>query len=146
MSRELDSYNQRVIDAFRANGGVVDPALDLLLLRPVGARSGRERVTPLAYWRVMRGTSQKALRAVYEVPAEKGFVVGDIKINGQKIGFGAQITDSVTIKLTGLATRLGQVQEPPLMGCKRTHQARAVAAAARGVAEALDYRGLFPHR
>jgi len=52
MSRELDSYNQRVIEAFRANGGVVDPGLDLLLLHHVGARSGRERVTPLAYWRV----------------------------------------------------------------------------------------------
>ena len=51
MSRELDSYNQRVIEAFRANGGV-DPGLDLLLLRHVGARSGRERITPLAYWRV----------------------------------------------------------------------------------------------
>jgi deazaflavin-dependent oxidoreductase (nitroreductase family) len=52
MSRELDSYNQQVIDAFRANGGVVEPGLDLLLLHHVGARSGRERVTPLAYWRV----------------------------------------------------------------------------------------------
>jgi deazaflavin-dependent oxidoreductase (nitroreductase family) len=52
MSRELDTYNQRVIDAFRANGGVVDPGLDLLLLHHIGARSGRERVTPLAYWRV----------------------------------------------------------------------------------------------
>lgn len=52
MSRELDSYNQRVIEAFRANGGVVEPGPDLLLLHHVGARSGRERVTPLAYWRV----------------------------------------------------------------------------------------------
>jgi deazaflavin-dependent oxidoreductase (nitroreductase family) len=52
MSRELDSYNQRVIEAFRANGGVVDPGLDLLLLHDVGARSGHDRVTPLAYWRV----------------------------------------------------------------------------------------------
>ena len=52
MSRELDSYNQRVIEAFRANGGVVEPGLDLLLLHHVGARSGRERTTPLAYWRV----------------------------------------------------------------------------------------------
>jgi deazaflavin-dependent oxidoreductase (nitroreductase family) len=50
MSRELDSYNQRVIAAFRARGGVVDSGLDLLLLHHVGARSGRERVTPLAYW------------------------------------------------------------------------------------------------
>jgi deazaflavin-dependent oxidoreductase (nitroreductase family) len=52
MSREPEPYDQRVIEAFRANGGVVDPGLDLLLLHHVGARSGRERVTPLAYWRV----------------------------------------------------------------------------------------------
>ena len=49
MSRELESYNQRVIAAFRANGGSDDPGLDLLLLHHIGARSGRERVTPLAY-------------------------------------------------------------------------------------------------
>jgi deazaflavin-dependent oxidoreductase (nitroreductase family) len=52
MSRELHSYNQRVIEAFRANDGVVEPGLEVLLLHHVGARSGRERVTPLAYWRV----------------------------------------------------------------------------------------------
>jgi deazaflavin-dependent oxidoreductase (nitroreductase family) len=52
MSREPDSYNQRVIETFRANDGFVEPGLDLLLLHHVGARSGRERVTPLAYWRV----------------------------------------------------------------------------------------------
>jgi hypothetical protein len=49
MSGDLDSYNQRVIEAFRANGGVVDPGLDLLLSRHLGARSSREPVTPLAY-------------------------------------------------------------------------------------------------
>ena len=52
MSRELHSYNQQVIEAFRANGGGVEPGLDLLLLHDVGARSGQERVTPLAYWRI----------------------------------------------------------------------------------------------
>jgi deazaflavin-dependent oxidoreductase (nitroreductase family) len=52
MSGELDSYDERVVEAFRANGGVADPGIDLLLLHHVGARSGRERVTPLAYWRV----------------------------------------------------------------------------------------------
>jgi deazaflavin-dependent oxidoreductase (nitroreductase family) len=52
MSREPDSYNQRVIEAFRASDGFVEQGLDLLLLHHVGARSGRERVTPLAYWRL----------------------------------------------------------------------------------------------
>ena len=41
-----------MIAAFRANGGVLEPGLDLLLLHHVGARSGRERITPLAYWRL----------------------------------------------------------------------------------------------
>jgi len=67
MSREHDSDNRRVIEAFHAQGGVVDPGLDLLLLRHVGARSGRERDptmqegragirllvdNPLAHWRL----------------------------------------------------------------------------------------------
>jgi deazaflavin-dependent oxidoreductase (nitroreductase family) len=52
VSSELDSYNQRVIETFHANGGVVEPGLDLLLLHQIGARSGRERTTPLAYWRL----------------------------------------------------------------------------------------------
>ena len=43
MNGELDSYDGRIIEAFRAKGGVVDPGLDLLLLHHVGARSGRER-------------------------------------------------------------------------------------------------------
>jgi len=52
MSRERDTYDKHIIQAFRANGGMPQPGLDLLLLHHVGARSGRERVTPLAYWRI----------------------------------------------------------------------------------------------
>jgi hypothetical protein len=74
-----------------------------------------------SYWSITRGTAQKALRAVYSVPADRGFTVSDIRINGQPIAFGAQIADFITIKLTGLATRLGQLQVPPLDGCKKLH-------------------------
>ena len=41
-----------IIAEFRANGGRVDgpfPGSDILLLHHTGARSGAERVTPLAY-------------------------------------------------------------------------------------------------
>jgi hypothetical protein len=69
------------------------------------------------YWSITRGTPEKALRAVYEVPAGKGFAVGDIKINGRNIEFGAQIADFITIKLTGLATRLGKSNVAPVTGC-----------------------------
>jgi hypothetical protein len=56
------------------------------------------------------------LRAVYEVPAGRGFVAGDVRINGRNIEFGSQIADFITIKLTGLATRFGTGTPPPL-GC-----------------------------
>jgi len=72
---------------------------------------------PLDYWKIVRGTPEKSLRAVYEVPAAKGFAVGDITINGRHIDFGAQIADFITIKLTGLATHLGQSTVAPLQGC-----------------------------
>jgi deazaflavin-dependent oxidoreductase (nitroreductase family) len=45
-------FNAHVVEEFRANGGRVGGALGhtpLLLLHHVGARSGIERVTPLAY-------------------------------------------------------------------------------------------------
>jgi hypothetical protein len=58
---------------------------------------------PATYWSVTRGTTDKALLTVHEVAPGKGFVVGDIKINGHPIQFGAQIVNFITIKLTGLA-------------------------------------------
>ena len=76
----------------------------------------RDRATVIVAT-ITRGTKEKALRAVYEVPAGRGFVVGDITIDGRKIEFGAQIADFIRIKLTGLATRLGQSTVAPFNGC-----------------------------
>ncbi len=58
---------------------------------------------PREFMRIVRGTEEYALRAIFEVPKEKGYVVGDIKINGQEIKYGAMIADFVQIKLTGIA-------------------------------------------
>ena len=55
----MDSYDRQVIAEFRANGGVLGgvlKGLSLLLLHHVGARSGVERVSPLAYWQVTDNT------------------------------------------------------------------------------------------
>ena len=90
---------------------------------------------PLDYWKIVRGTADKALRAVYEVPSTKPFVVGDIQINGKNIEFGAQIADFINIKLTGLATRFGQSQVAPLDGCV---QSTGLQAAALTVASVMD--------
>lgn len=99
---------------------------DVTLANPVGLFIGGLSVagwqTPdgsnaLDFWKIVRGTPEKALRAVYEVPQGRNFVVGDIKINGKPIEFGAQIADFITIKLTGLATRIGKSTVAPLEGC-----------------------------
>ena len=52
---ELKGFNTRIVDEFRANGGKVGgpfEGADLLLLRTTGAKSGQQRVNPLAYQRV----------------------------------------------------------------------------------------------
>lgn len=87
---------------------------------------------PLDYWKVVRGTKDKALRAVYEVPAAKGFVVGDITIGGKRIEFGGQIADYISIKLTGMATRIGASTVAPMRGCV---QSAGLAPAARAIGE-----------
>src|SRR5581483_2079613 len=49
----MNDFNAKVIDEFRSNGGVVGgmfEGMPMLLLHHVGAKSGTERVTPLAYY------------------------------------------------------------------------------------------------
>lgn len=84
---------------------------------------------PSSFWRYTRGTPQKPVRAVYEVTGDKAFVVGDIKINGRAIAYGGQIADFITMKLTGVATRLGHSKHDPLKGCRQAHQGLAGLAA-----------------
>ena len=72
-----------------------------------------------------------------------GFVVGDIKIDGRPIEFAAQITDFIRIKLTGLATRLGQSTVAPVNGCVEFASDDATAdAAAPSVESVLAGMGL----
>jgi deazaflavin-dependent oxidoreductase (nitroreductase family) len=53
-----NKWNLEVIEEFRAKGGRVSGMLEempLLLLHHIGARSGAERISPLAYQAVERG-------------------------------------------------------------------------------------------
>jgi deazaflavin-dependent oxidoreductase (nitroreductase family) len=43
------NFNQGIIETFRANGGHVQGWKTLLLLTTIGAKSGKERVNPIAY-------------------------------------------------------------------------------------------------
>jgi hypothetical protein len=95
---------------------------------------------PALFWTYVRGTAEKPVRAVYEVPKDRGFVVGDIKINGRPIGFAAQIVDFIMIKLTGVATRFGKSTAQPMTGCRRRKQAVAAGLAAETAAPSLSVR------
>ena len=60
-----NDWNTRVIEEFRANGGKVEafPDNNLLLLHHTGAKSGQDRVTPLAYQPVDGGCAIFASKA-----------------------------------------------------------------------------------
>ncbi|MGE0216038.1 nitroreductase family deazaflavin-dependent oxidoreductase [Mycolicibacterium sp.] len=48
----LDDFNRKIVEEFRANGGKVGGPFEggtLLLLHTVGAKSGKTRLSPLAY-------------------------------------------------------------------------------------------------
>jgi len=82
---------------------------------------------PRKFWKYLRGKDNHFVRARFEVPANHGYTVGDILIAGREIAFGAQIVDFITIKLEGLATRLGASTVAPLSGCKGAATQRATA-------------------
>jgi hypothetical protein len=73
---------------------------------------------PKSFWEFTRGEEGRRLRAVYEVK-NKDYVVGDIRINGRPIEFGAQIADFVSVKLVGIACRFGKSRGAPFTVCKR---------------------------
>lgn len=62
-----------------------------------------------SFFRIVRGQPGSAVRAVFEVPASAGFTVSDIRIGGEKIEFGGQLAEHITMKLTGVAFGAGQV-------------------------------------
>jgi hypothetical protein len=101
---------------------------------------------PLDYWQITRGTPDKALRAVYEVPLARGFTVGDIKINGRPIEFGSQIADFITIKLTALATRIDPNRVRRFDGCRGEGGAGLAAAGPAPVSEILAEHGARARR
>jgi hypothetical protein len=65
------------------------------------------------FWTILRGSPERIVRAVYEVPPTAGYTVGDIEIAGEPIAFGGQIAEQVTVKLTGVACRKGSRLNPP---------------------------------
>jgi hypothetical protein len=54
---------------------------------------------------------------VIEVPSGRGYVLGDVLVEGRPIQFGAQIADRIQMTIRALATRIGQSTAKPVRGC-----------------------------
>jgi hypothetical protein len=79
---------------------------EITLADPPGLHLGRPltagMVTPdgadaAKFWKIERGNAEHTLRARFEVPARRGYVVGDIEIDGRPVQFGGQIADRVQV-------------------------------------------------
>jgi hypothetical protein len=93
-----------------------DPAgLYLDGLQTAGWETPRPGDDPNEFWRITRGDEEHALRAVYEVPADRGYTVSDIRINGRPITSASQIAEGVSVKVVGLAEQFDRPVEP--RGC-----------------------------
>ena len=65
-SNDMKSWNQSIIDEFRANAGKVGGQFEgapLLLLHSTGAKSGEERISPMMYQQVGEGIAVFASKA-----------------------------------------------------------------------------------
>jgi hypothetical protein len=67
------------------------------------------------FWQVERGAPGHAVRASFAVPEDRDYVVGDIKIDGLPITFGAQVADKVRVRI-GAVVKPGEHQ-PVTRGC-----------------------------
>ena len=74
---------------------------------------------PAQVLEIRPGQRQSLRPCRLRVPPGQGYVVGDIKNAGKTIDFGAQIADFITIKLEGLATRIGQSAVAPFQMPRR---------------------------
>jgi hypothetical protein len=57
---------------------------------------------PAGFWKIERGTPGHAVRASFAVPNQHGYAVGDIRIGGRPIKFGAQVADRVRVRITAI--------------------------------------------
>jgi len=57
---------------------------------------------PATFWKIERGKPGRVVRASFAVPKARGYTVGDIKIAGRPIRFGAQVADRVRVRLTAV--------------------------------------------
>jgi hypothetical protein len=104
--RNSDPQVAEIVNDAAALGKAVtlaDPSglyLDGLLSAGIQTPDGADAAD---FWHIERGTPEYALRASFAVPQGHGYTVGDIKIGGRPIEFGAQVADKVRVRVSALA-------------------------------------------
>lgn len=64
-----------------------------------GGMQTPDGTNPADFWTIERGDPEHVLRAAYEVPEDRDYVVGDVTINGDRIEFGGQLAQRVRVRL-----------------------------------------------
>lgn len=67
---------------------------------------------PATFWTIERGDRAHAVRARYEVPGDRDYVVGDILDRGRPIAFGGQLADHVRVRVTALVKPADHTPQP----------------------------------
>ncbi|KAF9459691.1 hypothetical protein BDZ94DRAFT_1239063 [Collybia nuda] len=76
------------------NWGLIDPP------------AGHEDDDLSQFWKYTRGNNGKYMRAEFEIPKDKGYVLGDITVNGKPLQYGGQLADYIKISITARASAL----------------------------------------
>eukprot|EP00245_Coleochaete_scutata_P007463 TRINITY_DN2287_c0_g1_i1.p1 TRINITY_DN2287_c0_g1~~TRINITY_DN2287_c0_g1_i1.p1 ORF type:complete len:466 (+),score=65.30 TRINITY_DN2287_c0_g1_i1:165-1562(+) len=119
--RFSDPFIGASVNALARDGALVTVANPVALyfdsFQPVGfvTPDGTDAST---FWKWTRGENGFHVRAVFEVPPEKGYTVGDITISGKgPIRWGAMLADYIQIRLIGLACNIDPANVKPVQGC-----------------------------
>ncbi|KAJ7084936.1 hypothetical protein C8R44DRAFT_753015 [Mycena epipterygia] len=75
---------------------------------------GHEDDNPQEFWKWTRGSKDYYMRAEFEVPADKGYVVGDLLVNGTPLEYGAQLADNIFVSINAKTSKLSGTMEPRL--------------------------------
>jgi hypothetical protein len=105
--RNSDPSIAAAINEAAASGAEItlsDPAglyIDGLITGGMETPDGED---PGAFWTIERGDAAHILRASYEVPAgqDRGYVAGDVTIDGRPIRFGGQLAVRVRVRIEAL--------------------------------------------
>jgi hypothetical protein len=117
--RGSDPQIASVINAAVASGASVtlkDPVGLYIGGLITGGMETPDGADPASFWTIERGTVTHPLRAAFEVPEERGYVIGDIKVDDRPLEFGGQLALRVPVRIEAVV-KTG-VQPPARLPCE----------------------------